>query len=114
MVGAILIILLSGSLDLSRAGWPSIYQSTCPAGTGNCYLDNVVGSGSNFAEAYFAINYLRTYTNGTVPSSTSLPAPSSTATASPTAQASSKNAAIATRSDFALVFVAAIISALFM
>lgn len=39
------------------AGVPSIYASTCP---GSC-IDMVVGNGSNFADAFFEISYLRTY-----------------------------------------------------
>ncbi|PCH44970.1 glycoside hydrolase family 16 protein [Wolfiporia cocos MD-104 SS10] len=56
------------------AGVPGIYDSTCyNAGpTHDCYLDNVVGNGSNYDEAYFEVAYVRTYTTGVaVPSSTS-------------------------------------------
>ncbi|KAJ6627720.1 concanavalin A-like lectin/glucanase domain-containing protein [Mycena sp. CBHHK59/15] len=41
------------------AGIPSIYSSTCP---GNCFASNVLGNGSNYANAYFEIPYIRTWT----------------------------------------------------
>ncbi|KIJ97255.1 glycoside hydrolase family 16 protein [Laccaria amethystina LaAM-08-1] len=40
------------------AGVPSIYSSTCP---GTCFADNVLGSGANYANAYWEIRYIRTY-----------------------------------------------------
>ncbi|KDQ60269.1 glycoside hydrolase family 16 protein [Jaapia argillacea MUCL 33604] len=59
-------IILDITLCGVWAGVPGIYQSTC-AGvgtTGICYNDSVIGPGSpRFDEAYFEINYLRTYTN---------------------------------------------------
>jgi len=60
------------------AGVPGIYDSQCyNAGpTHTCYYDNVVGNGSNYDNAYFEVNYVRTYTDGVVPpasTSTTLP-----------------------------------------
>ena len=51
-----------------RAGIPATYNAQCgPTGpTGVCYDDQVVGSGANFAQAYFEIAYLRAYTTGGV------------------------------------------------
>nr|GAT48809.1 predicted protein [Mycena chlorophos] len=39
------------------AGVPSIYAQTCP---GTC-IDNIIGNGSVYANAYFEIPYIRTY-----------------------------------------------------
>ncbi|KAJ7076012.1 glycoside hydrolase family 16 protein [Mycena belliarum] len=46
------------------AGIPANYQETCAGAgpTGICYNDNVVGSGSNYNEAYFELKYIRAYT----------------------------------------------------
>jgi len=46
------------------AGLSSFYDETCAnAGpTGICYNDNVVGSGTNYDEAYFELQYVRAYT----------------------------------------------------
>lgn len=53
------------------------------------YLDNVVGNGSNYDEAYFEVSYVRTYATGTALSAAQAQATStsqsSTATASQTA-----------------------------
>ncbi|KAF8801580.1 hypothetical protein BYT27DRAFT_7198151 [Phlegmacium glaucopus] len=55
------------------AGVPSIYQSTCHTPTGSCVADNILGSGSNYANAYWEIRYIRTYlADDVVVSSTSL------------------------------------------
>ncbi|KAF8187147.1 concanavalin A-like lectin/glucanase domain-containing protein [Pholiota molesta] len=63
------------------AGVPSIYTSTCHTPTGDCFTDNVLGNGSNYADAYWEIRYIRTYlSSSAVPSG----APSPTA-GSPTA-----------------------------
>ncbi|KAF9004224.1 hypothetical protein BDQ17DRAFT_1354809 [Cyathus striatus] len=55
------------------ASVPSIYANTCHTPTGNCFLDNIVGSGSNYDDAYWKVRYVRTYTvaNGTAPSPSS-------------------------------------------
>lgn len=49
-----------------------MYNETCAntGPTGLCYNDNVIGSGANYADAYFEIAYLRAYTTvapGTAP-----------------------------------------------
>ncbi|KAL5514171.1 hypothetical protein ACEPAG_2259 [Sanghuangporus baumii] len=46
------------------AGVDTVYDATCAnAGpTGQCYTDNVIGSGSNYDDAYFEISHLRAYT----------------------------------------------------
>ncbi|KAJ7027788.1 glycoside hydrolase family 16 protein [Mycena alexandri] len=41
------------------AGFPSIYAQDCP---GQCFATNIAGNGSNYAEAYFEIPAIRTYT----------------------------------------------------
>jgi len=68
------------------AGVPGIYDSQCyNAGPNHdCYLDNVVGNGSNYDEAYFEVSYVRTYATGA---------------ALAAAQASSSAAPSATQSD---------------
>ncbi|KAN0086101.1 glycoside hydrolase family 16 protein [Tylopilus felleus] len=57
------------------AGVPSIYESQCSDQglTGLCYNDSVVGPGSpRFDEAYYDINFVRTYATGTaMPGATS-------------------------------------------
>ncbi|KAF8217403.1 concanavalin A-like lectin/glucanase domain-containing protein [Mycena galopus ATCC 62051] len=40
------------------AGFPSIYNATCP---GTCFASNIAGNGSNYANAYFEIPSIRTY-----------------------------------------------------
>ncbi|KAJ7258421.1 concanavalin A-like lectin/glucanase domain-containing protein, partial [Mycena haematopus] len=40
------------------AGLPSIYSESCP---GDCFSNNVAGNGSNYANAYFEIPAIRTY-----------------------------------------------------
>lgn len=49
------------------AGLPSFYDQTCASAgpTGICYNDNVVGSGTNYDEAYFELRYVRAYTTAT-------------------------------------------------
>lgn len=42
------------------AGAPNIFAETCP---GTCYPDNVVGNGSNYANAYFEIASVRVFSN---------------------------------------------------
>lgn len=63
-----------------RAGVPAFYQSTCKTPTGSCVCpipsfqsllkmakmsckvnDNVIGDGSNYADAYWEIKYIRAY-----------------------------------------------------
>ncbi|KAJ6450391.1 glycoside hydrolase family 16 protein [Mycena sanguinolenta] len=41
------------------AGLPSVYSPSCP---GTCFSNNVAGNGSNYADAYFEIPSIRTYT----------------------------------------------------
>ncbi|KAF9004230.1 hypothetical protein BDQ17DRAFT_1424676 [Cyathus striatus] len=71
------------------AGVPNIYANTCHTPTGNCFLDNIVGPGSNYDDAYWEVRCIQTYTvaNGTAPSpssssSGSLPASSPAGTSS--------------------------------
>ncbi|KAI1787368.1 concanavalin A-like lectin/glucanase domain-containing protein [Ganoderma leucocontextum] len=45
------------------AGVASVYQSTC-GGDGSataCYVDNVINNGTNYADAYFDINYVKVF-----------------------------------------------------
>ncbi|KAL5498488.1 hypothetical protein ACEPAH_1841 [Sanghuangporus vaninii] len=46
------------------AGVDAVYNATCAntGPTGQCYMDNVIGSGSNYDDAYFEIRHLRAYT----------------------------------------------------
>ncbi|THH29250.1 hypothetical protein EUX98_g4946 [Antrodiella citrinella] len=58
------------------AGVESIYRPSCgtQGPTGLCYNDTVVGNGSNYADAYFEVNYVRAYSTGPpVPSPTAAP-----------------------------------------
>lgn len=43
------------------AGASSIFPQTC---SGTCYTDYVMGDGSNYANAYFDIDYIRIYGSG--------------------------------------------------
>ncbi|OBZ74680.1 putative glycosidase C21B10.07 [Grifola frondosa] len=55
------------------AGGATVYQATCGGdGTADaCYLDNVIGNGTNYNNAYFEINYIKAFTvNSTVLSPT--------------------------------------------
>ncbi|KAF9003228.1 hypothetical protein BDQ17DRAFT_489203 [Cyathus striatus] len=70
------------------AGLPVQYLPECAAQgpTGICYNDNVVGSGENYDNAYFEVNFVRAYTTGgAVPTPTAMSdnAPASTLTATP-------------------------------
>ncbi|KZT68901.1 glycoside hydrolase family 16 protein [Daedalea quercina L-15889] len=69
------------------AGVPSIYNAQCPnAGPNNdCYLDDVVGDGSNYDEAYFEVSYVRTYATGTALAAAQSASATSTTSASATA-----------------------------
>ncbi|KAJ6471072.1 hypothetical protein C8R47DRAFT_1200243 [Mycena vitilis] len=40
------------------AGLPSVYDATCP---GDCFANNIAGNGSNYANAYFEIPSIRTW-----------------------------------------------------
>ncbi|TBU31022.1 concanavalin A-like lectin/glucanase domain-containing protein [Dichomitus squalens] len=45
------------------AGGASVYESTC-GGDGSataCYINNVINNGSNYADAYFSINYVKVF-----------------------------------------------------
>ncbi len=59
---AVSIILLFSlwrcSLPLDFAGSPSVFAQTC---SGTCYNDYVVGNGSNYANAYFDVDYVRVF-----------------------------------------------------
>lgn len=64
-----------------RAGVESIYRPSCgnQGPTGLCYNDTVVGNGSNYADAYFEVNYVRAYSTG-APIPTPTPASGDTGT----------------------------------
>lgn len=68
-------LVLLTTLCGAWAGVPSIYSSTCP---GTCFADNVLGSGTNYANAYWEIRYIRTYTSDSASASASVPVSSST------------------------------------
>ncbi|KIY70854.1 glycoside hydrolase family 16 protein [Cylindrobasidium torrendii FP15055 ss-10] len=68
-------------LDITLCGkWAGLteqYFPTCGSQgpTGQCYQDQVVGSGDNYNDAYFEINSIRAYTTGgPVPTAAALPA----------------------------------------
>ncbi|KAF9004223.1 concanavalin A-like lectin/glucanase domain-containing protein [Cyathus striatus] len=61
------------------AGVPEIYGHTCQTPTGDCVLDNVVGPGTTYDNAYWEIRNIRTYVADGV---TPYPAYTSTASAS--------------------------------
>ncbi|TFK24715.1 glycoside hydrolase family 16 protein [Coprinopsis marcescibilis] len=42
------------------AGSPSLYSETCP---GTCFASNILGDGSNYANAYWEVQYVRAYRN---------------------------------------------------
>ncbi|PAV20464.1 glycoside hydrolase family 16 [Pyrrhoderma noxium] len=48
------------------AGLAAVYNATCGSSgpTGICYTNNVVGNGSNYADAYFEVSHIRAYTTG--------------------------------------------------
>ncbi|KAF9528023.1 hypothetical protein CPB83DRAFT_894740 [Crepidotus variabilis] len=46
------------------AGNPDAYQQLCKTPTNSCVADNIIGPGNNFANAFWEIKYIRTYTNG--------------------------------------------------
>lgn len=52
------------------------------------YLDNVVGNGSNYDEAYFEVSYVRTYTTGLATVSVTSSASTATSTTSPKTETS--------------------------
>ncbi|KAF9556138.1 hypothetical protein CPC08DRAFT_670251 [Agrocybe pediades] len=56
-------IVIDITLCGTFAGAPSIYQPQCGSQgpTGLCYNDNVIGSGANYANAFFEIPYVRVY-----------------------------------------------------
>ncbi|KAI0651158.1 concanavalin A-like lectin/glucanase domain-containing protein [Trametes meyenii] len=50
------------------AGQPNIYQQTCGGPLGNssvsiCYIDNVINNGTNYADAFFEINYVKVFSS---------------------------------------------------
>jgi len=87
------------------AGVPAIYTPACGnAGpTGLCYNDNVVGSGANYDQAYFEIQYIRAYTtNAASPTSSgnqALETSPSSSTSSSASQSSSPTPTPAPTSD---------------
>ncbi|KAH9886712.1 concanavalin A-like lectin/glucanase domain-containing protein [Cubamyces lactineus] len=60
-------LVLDITLCGNWAGVPSVYQSTCgngeTANASSCYLENVINSGANYADAYFEISYIKVYSN---------------------------------------------------
>ncbi|KAI0035226.1 concanavalin A-like lectin/glucanase domain-containing protein [Vararia minispora EC-137] len=64
LCGGTLTALLS---HLDFAGSSSVYAETC--GTGTCYTDNVIGNGSNYASAYFEIQYVKVFSNSSTSTS---------------------------------------------
>ncbi|KAF8187179.1 concanavalin A-like lectin/glucanase domain-containing protein [Pholiota molesta] len=64
-------LVLLTTLCGSWAGVPSIYSSTCP---GDCFASNVLGNGSNYADAYWEVKYIRTYISPDVPQTGSVAA----------------------------------------
>ncbi|KAI0830328.1 concanavalin A-like lectin/glucanase domain-containing protein [Trametes gibbosa] len=58
-------IVLDITLCGNWAGVTSVYQSTCGGdGTATaCYLDNVINNGTNYANAYFEIAYIKAFSN---------------------------------------------------
>ncbi|TFY64597.1 hypothetical protein EVJ58_g2524 [Rhodofomes roseus] len=83
------------------AGVPGIYDSECyNAGPHHdCYLDNVVGNGSNYDDAYFEVSYVRTYATGAALAAAQA---SKTATTSSTASTSSATQSHTQTSDASL------------
>ncbi|KAF8887238.1 concanavalin A-like lectin/glucanase domain-containing protein [Gymnopilus junonius] len=75
------------------AGVPSIYSSTCHTPTNNCVNDNVIGNGSNYANAYWEIRYIRTYLSDNAASSTSSTSAIPSASTTPDAPAPPSNPA---------------------
>ncbi|KZT10380.1 glycoside hydrolase family 16 protein [Laetiporus sulphureus 93-53] len=74
------------------AGVPGIYDSECYAAgpAHNCYLDNVVGNGSNYDDAYFEVSYVRIYTTAAVlPSNSSSGASATSTSGDPTTSSTS-------------------------
>ncbi|KAL1736010.1 glycoside hydrolase family 16 protein [Schizophyllum commune] len=67
-------LVLDITLCGNWAGLPAVYGATC-VNQYACLTDNVVGDGSNYAEAYFEIRWIRTYTGdkALVPSFTPSP-----------------------------------------
>ncbi|PPQ92756.1 hypothetical protein CVT25_003865 [Psilocybe cyanescens] len=65
------------------AGVPSIYRSTCQTPTNSCFNDNVLGPPSNFDQAYWEIQYVRTYISDDAPK------PPASSTSSSSTQSSS-------------------------
>ncbi|KJA17743.1 glycoside hydrolase family 16 protein [Hypholoma sublateritium FD-334 SS-4] len=72
------------------AGVPSIYQNTCHTPTNDCFADNVLGNGSNYADAYWEIRYIRTYlAEGATAVQSNVTTPSTTAAVTSDSAASS-------------------------
>ncbi|TFK92177.1 glycoside hydrolase family 16 protein [Polyporus arcularius HHB13444] len=65
-------IVLDITLCGDFAGQPNIYQATCgkpgeTVGPNTCYADNVNGTGANYADAFFEVNYVKVFSlNSTV------------------------------------------------
>ncbi|KAJ7302806.1 concanavalin A-like lectin/glucanase domain-containing protein [Mycena albidolilacea] len=72
------------------AGIPDVYAGDCP---GTCFGNNIAGNGSNYANAYFEIPAIRTYTidAGVAASASASAAPQTTGSASGSAAADGAN-----------------------
>ncbi|KAL1943294.1 hypothetical protein VTO73DRAFT_4369 [Trametes versicolor] len=58
-------LVLDITLCGNWAGTASVYEGTCGGdGTATaCYIDNVIGNGTNYANAYFEIAYIKAFSN---------------------------------------------------
>ncbi|KAJ7190254.1 concanavalin A-like lectin/glucanase domain-containing protein [Mycena pura] len=78
------------------AGIPSVYAQGCP---GDCFASNIAGNGSNYANAYFEIPSIRTYTVdpavAAAASASSTPQTTGPASGAPSAQATGGGSAAA-------------------
>lgn len=70
-------LVLDITLCGNWAGIPAVYGATCDDQYA-CVTDNIVGDGSNYAEAYFEIRWIRTYTGDKALALSSTPSPTFT------------------------------------
>ncbi|KAI0633059.1 concanavalin A-like lectin/glucanase domain-containing protein [Trametes polyzona] len=86
-------LVLDITLCGNWAGVASVYQSTCGGdGTATaCYLNNVINNGTNYANAYFEISYIKAFSNSSALVATA--SGGSTVLVSATASATSGGAA---------------------
>ncbi|EIN05171.1 hypothetical protein PUNSTDRAFT_75123 [Punctularia strigosozonata HHB-11173 SS5] len=82
------------------AGIGAVYNTSgCTGPTGLCYDDNVIGSGANYADAYFEIRYVRAYSLPGTPQPTVTSAPASGTTTTTNGSPASDAAASTTSPD---------------